>query len=292
MGANIVYHLLKKNIFLFFLIFGCSPYKNNFFSKHYFGFKTRYNTLFNAEHIFENALKNLEKKEILKDRLYDLEIFSDKEHKILKKAEEKVVKAIHKNKQYKNVQFFKAYFLLGKIRYFSGRFAPALEAFSEMIYQNVKGKMKNIAKIWIAKTKIKLHDEKNALRILKTLKLPKNAEMQKTLFLAYQNLGNQKNAMKHLKKYANLTKKNERAKIILSQMYHRQKNKQKAKEILEQMILKNTTAKYKILAFYKILKYLKNEKELEKTKKQLQNFSKKLDYLPYENNIKTILKNL
>ena len=245
----------------------------------------------------------MEKKEPVRDTVYPLEIISDSKNISLQQAEEKTVKALQKhsirikNKQH-NPQIFNAYLLLGKTRYFSGRFAPALEAFSEIIYQNAKGRIRTTAKIWIAKTKIKLYDAKWALKILpklSDLKRQQKIHIHQTLFMAHKSLGNWAAATKNLEASIRLErskKKQDRAKIILAQIYHKQKKTFAAQKILKNMIFGSCTAQYKIVAFYKILQYELKKQTLKELKNELVDLSKKLAYLPYEQNVKALLKDL
>ena len=84
------------------------------------------------------------------------------------RAEEKAVKAIQKhsmniNASEKNKQIDDAYFLLGKSRYYDQRFVPALETFKYMIKKYPKSKLFNDARIWEAKTLIRLGNEDEAI---------------------------------------------------------------------------------------------------------------------------------
>ena len=280
------------------MLCSCSVKKDTIFSRTYHRFTTKYNVLFNAEKIFEKGLQSLEQKEILKDTLYSLEHFVTSD-KLLKIAEKKSVKAIQKhsmlikNKQ-KNPQIYKAYKLLGKTRYHTKRFAPALEAFSVIIYQDAQGVIKNDAKIWIAKIKIKLHDEEFAIGLLSKMlaqndvKTYQKALIHKGLFTAYKQLDTLHKAVEHLKKYINFetdSNKIYRAKIMVSQIYQKQRNPYKAKRVLQQIITKNTPAKYKVLALYKFLKYAYKKPDLLFAKKELLICYKKLKFLPYQKHI-------
>ncbi|HBS12444.1 MAG TPA: hypothetical protein DEO36_07870, partial [Flavobacteriaceae bacterium] len=72
------------------------------------------------------------------------------------KAEEKAIKAIQKhsmdiNGRERNKQIDDAYLLLGKARYFSQRFVPALEAFNFILENHTKNGLKDQARVWQAK---------------------------------------------------------------------------------------------------------------------------------------------
>ena len=69
----------------------------------------------------------------------------------------------------KNPQIDEAYLLLGKSRYYSGRFIPALEAFNYILFKYPGSSNINSAKIWRAKTNLRLENEATALENLKAL---------------------------------------------------------------------------------------------------------------------------
>ncbi|NND88934.1 MAG: hypothetical protein HKM28_06790, partial [Flavobacteriaceae bacterium] len=87
------------------------------------------------------------------------------------RAEEKAVKAIQKHsiyidgKEY-NPQVDEAYMMLGKARYFDGRFIPALDAFNFILNKYPTSNNVNNAKVWKAKTNIRLKNEEVALENL------------------------------------------------------------------------------------------------------------------------------
>ena len=87
-------------------------------------------------------------------------------------AEEKATKAIQKHSMnfkglQKNSQIQKAYFLLGKARYFNLRFSPALEAFEYVlkIYDDKETFLN--AKLWREKSNIRLNNNQIAIKNLK-----------------------------------------------------------------------------------------------------------------------------
>ena len=90
------------------------------------------------------------------------------------RAEEKAVKAIQKHsmtflKKSKNRQIDDAYLLLGKARYYSQRFIPAIEAFNYVIENYPDASLINETKIWRAKANIRLDNERFAIESLKYL---------------------------------------------------------------------------------------------------------------------------
>ena len=90
------------------------------------------------------------------------------------RAEEKAVKAIQKHSMQidgkeRNPQMDEAYLLLGKSRYFDQRFVPALDAFNYILYRYPASDNINHAKVWRAKTNIRLENDRLAINNLKKL---------------------------------------------------------------------------------------------------------------------------
>ena len=76
-----------------------------------------------------------------------------------------------------NPQIDEAYILLGKARYFDGRFVQALDAFNFILKTYPTSNNINQAKVWRAKTQIRLNNEEIAIENL--LKMNKNKEINK-----------------------------------------------------------------------------------------------------------------
>ena len=90
------------------------------------------------------------------------------------RAEEKAAKAIQKhaifiNGKEHNPQIDEAYMLLGKARYYEGRFIPAIEAFNFILHRYPTSNNVNAAKIWREKTNIRLNNEDLAIKNIKEL---------------------------------------------------------------------------------------------------------------------------
>src|SRR5690606_19338397 len=62
-----------------------------------------------------------------------------------------------------------AYMLLGKARYYDGRFIPALDAFNFILDRYPTSNNINVAKVWKAKTNIRLKNEEFAIENLKKM---------------------------------------------------------------------------------------------------------------------------
>jgi len=148
-------------------------------------------------------------------------------------AEVKAVKAIQKHGmnikgKEKNPQIDEAYMLLGKARYFDNRFIPALESFNYILFKYPASSNINLAKIWRAKTNLRLQNEDIAIENLKKLieleDLSKydRAEATSTLAQAYITNKALDSAITQLQVASRLTRNNEqrgRLHFIEGQLY-------------------------------------------------------------------------
>ena len=142
---------------------------------------------------------------------------SDSSPQEFEKAEEKAVKAIQKHsmliaRQERNAQIDDAYLLLGKARYYSKRFVPALEAFNYILQNYPQANLINETKIWQAKTQIRLQNEEKAIENLKEIfeseKLEKNIieDTHTALAMAYMQTDSLNKVIYHLKRPLKLMK--------------------------------------------------------------------------------------
>ena len=189
---NKLFKLLVFNLLLA-IMYSCSVKKDTFLSRNFHATTTKYNVLFNGEQAYLKGLKEVESKQ--KDNFWkrlQIEPISFDDRKIVTPvlqpgsgfdeneeekeveltsfdiAEEKAVKAIQKhsmniNGYEKNRQIDDAYLLLGKSRYYTQRFIPAVESFNYIIANYPKASLINETKIWRAKTNIRLDNEKLAI---------------------------------------------------------------------------------------------------------------------------------
>ena len=162
----------------------CSRKKNTFLNRNVHAVTTEYNALYNGGLAYE-----LGKEEIslsYRDNFWEIlpvERIELEEKNVLpgqskdpnfNRAEEKAVKAIQKHaiyidgKEY-NPQIDEAYILLGKSRYYDSRFIPALDAFNFILDKYSTSNNINNAKVWKAKTNIRLHNEEYALENLQKM---------------------------------------------------------------------------------------------------------------------------
>ncbi|TDQ28563.1 type IX secretion system periplasmic lipoprotein PorW/SprE [Tenacibaculum caenipelagi] len=181
------------------IVYSCSVKKDAFVNRSYHAVTTKYNVLFNGEQAYLKGLKEIQDKHednfwkrlqiepiTFDESVIDTKVLTpgtgfdateEEENKNLtpfEKAEEKAVKAIQThsmniNGYEKNSQIDDAYLLLGKARYYTQRFIPALEAFNYVIANYPKANLNYETKIWRAKTNIRLDNEKRAIETLRLL---------------------------------------------------------------------------------------------------------------------------
>jgi len=240
---------------------------------------TKYNVLYNGNLAFEEGVQDLAKQYEdnfwnvlpieplqIKDDVFELEGKLKKEDSKtpFDIAEEKAVKAVQKHgmriegKEY-NKQIDDAYLLLGKSRYYSQRFVPALEAFEYVLKRYAKGGLKNDLKVWSAKTKVRLENEEQAIRLLKDLLLSKNLkdyikeEAYTALAMAYLALDSIPQTIKALNK-ATLTQENPtqytRNLFVLGQLYRKAENIDSSQIAFKQILnYRKSPYKYKVHAY-------------------------------------------
>jgi TolA-binding protein len=244
-------------------------------NRNWHSLNTKYNILYNGNLALDAGLKEIEEsykdnywKILPVERLSISEKFSsDRENQNpnFERAEEKAVKAVQthgmniKGKE-KNPQIDEAYILLGQSRYFSGRFIPALEAFNYILFKYPGSSNINLAKIWRAKTNLRLQNEVTALENLKDLikkdNLSKNdlVEAQATLAQAYIHTKKMDSALIHLKKACSITKNKSfrgRLYFIEGQLYNKMGKKDSANMAFQKVIKlnRNVPKAYRVNAF-------------------------------------------
>jgi tetratricopeptide (TPR) repeat protein len=170
----------------------CSRKKNTFLSRTKHSVTSEFNILYNGNIAFETGKEQLAASyrdnfwETLPVERIELEesnvLPGESKDENFNRAEEKAAKTIQKHaiylkgKEY-NPQIDEAYILLGKARYFDGRFVQALDAFNFILKTYPTCNNINQAKIWKAKTHIRLNNEEGAIENL--LKMNKNKQINK-----------------------------------------------------------------------------------------------------------------
>lgn len=226
-----------------FTITSCSRKKDKFLNRTWHSVNTKYNVLYNgtvaleAGKIVVNSAYKENYWEVLPvERLQitdDIDSNTKTNDPSIELAEVKAVKAIQKRGmnikgKEKNPQIDEAYILLGQARYFDNRFIPALEAFNYILFKYPASSNINLAKIWRAKTNLRLQNEETAIKNLKQLialePLSKKdrVEATSTLAQAYITTKSLDSAITQLQLASQLTKNNEqrgRLHFIKGQLY-------------------------------------------------------------------------
>ena len=270
-------------ITLFFLavlfLAACSRKKNTFLNRNVHAVTTEYNTLYNGEMAFTDAKEQLAYGfrdnfwEILPVERIEIKEAETKAPGAAKgegaggfnRAEEKAAKAIQKHSMYidgkeYNPQIDEAYMLLGKARYYDGRFIPALDAFNFILDRYPTSNNINVAKVWKAKTNIRLKNEEFAIENLQ--KMFEQAELEEEeiadgaamMAQAFINLDSLQPALEYIKMATENVKDKElkgRYTFLKGQIYNRLGEKDSANIAFDEVIDMNrkTSRAYLINAY-------------------------------------------
>ncbi len=277
------------NLFLLLTAVGfwsCSTKKNAFLNRNLHSLATKYNILYNGNVAFDQAKKTLD--DSYNDNFWELlpiEPLKIEEEKLtvpnspIKKkkessegestaqgfdrAEEKAIKAIQKHSmdiagKERNRQIDDAYLLLGKSRYYSQRFVPALEAFNFILETYTDADLKDETRVWQAKTLVRLQNEKLALEtlqiLLKNQQLPlKVIENAHTaMAMAYQSIDSTNLVIRHLDSAVLFSVNNKlkaRNQFILGQLYRREQKIDSSNMVFEALANnKKAPLRYKVHA--------------------------------------------
>lgn len=305
------------------IFFSCSTQKNKFLNKRYHATTSKYNILFNGSVYFEKGIQSIQEKyednywELLplepivfeekKTTSKDLRLgagFKDdsdeeKPKSPFEKAEEKTVKTIQKHGmkirgKERNNQIDDAYFLLGKSRYYSQRFIPAIEAFNYVIANYPDASLINETKIWRAKANLRIDNEEFAIESLKLLLktdgidvIPDNIQEQAYtgLAMAYIQLDSISQAIASLKKATktfNNKDQSARNLFVLGQLYSFKNQKDSAQQVFRKLIeFKKAPYKYRVHAHIEVAKNNPKDSSSVTLINQLQKMIKNRDNRPY-----------
>ncbi len=258
--------IYKFTLFLlaFCLLAACSRKKNTFLNRNIHAVSTEYNVLYNGDMAFVDAKNQLAAGyrdnfwEILPIERIEVSEADEKAPGANKsgdfnRAEEKAAKAIQKHSMYidgneHNPQIDEAYMLLGKARYYDGRFIPALDAFNFILDRYPTSNSINKAKVWKAKTNIRLKNEEFAIDILKNmfkqeeLDEEDRADGAAMLAQAYVNLDSLPQALEYMKMASDYIKDKElkgRYTFIKGQIYNLLNEKDSANLAFDKVIKMN-----------------------------------------------------
>ncbi len=292
------------------LLLGCSTRKNAYLNRNFHSFTAKYNVLYNGQLAFNEGIKQLndnysdnywevlpiEPLKIDELALPGISVPTDNSSDAFTKAEEKAVKAIQKhsmnfyNKE-RNPQIDDAYLLLGKSRYYSQRFVPALEAFNYVIKNYPNANLIEETKIWHAKTNLRLQNEEIAILSLKTmlknnkLSAKDKFEAHTALAMSYMETDSTQQVINHLNKSIRIDEKSEqsvRNTLILGQLYKQEKKIDSSNYVLNKIISnKKAPFKYQINASIEQAKNFENTENASKMVQTLQDLIKNRDNRAY-----------
>ncbi len=214
-------------LLLALLGFACSRKKDKFVNRAWHDVTTKNNTLYNGRVAFDTGGEELIQS--YKDNFWellpiermivseDVRLPNEVLNQNFDKAEEKAVKAIQKHSMLidgreRNPKIDEAFLLLGKSRYFEQRFIPALEAFNYILYKYPTSNTINHAKVWRAKTNLRLDNNEKAIEDLtrmieqEYMKPQDYADAVSMMAQAYINLKQTDSAVTYINKAAIHTK--------------------------------------------------------------------------------------
>ncbi len=324
--------------FLCVLLFivSCSTKKDAFLNRKYNALTTQYNILYNGGIAFEEGLSEINLNyeddffellpieplsfDNIKFRIpilstgakepgigFDVKTTANTEPEVqltpFDIAEQKAVKAIQKHSmnfagKERNKKIDDAYLLLGKSRYYTERFIPAIDAYNYIIANYPDASLINETKIWRAKAHIRIENEELAIETLQILlrkpDLPDfiREDANTALAMAFSKADTTELVRKYLWK-ATETSKNKtqtaRNLFVLGQLYGLDKIKDTASIVFKKLInFKQAPYKYKIHAAIELAKNSVSDSSslaiLERYKKLIKNRDNRpyLDKLYYQ----------
>lgn len=288
----------------------CSTKKDAFLNRSYHSVSTKYNVLYNGDEALRVGLEQLnanyednfwvrlpiEPLKIDELALPGMSADTDNSPQEFEKAEEKAVKAVQKHsmliaREERNKKIHDAYLLLGKSRYYSKRFVPALEAFNYVILNYPKANLINETIIWQAKTQVRLQNEEQAIRSLnnllksKSLKSDIKEDAHTVIAMAYINLDSLQLVINHLNKAVSSDNNKEqtaRNLFILGQLYSEKGLKDSSNIAFQKVIdFKKAPYKYKIHAQLEKAKNLTNKLDAITMLAVLKKLTKDRDNRPF-----------
>jgi tetratricopeptide (TPR) repeat protein len=317
-------------LMLFLALSSCSVKKDTVINRNYHALTSYFNILFHGEEAFEEGLQGI--RDSYKDDWFHQLIIepiefddrkiaiptfksngpgsgfggNNKKEKIkvltpFDKAEEKAVKAIQKhgmkvNGLERNRQIDDAYLLLGKARYYSQRFVPAIEAFNYVIANYPNASLIAETKIWRAKANIRLNNEEFAIESMNLLLVVKDRleanfsnsikeQANTSLAMAYMQLDSLQKVKKHLK-LATRTKENRsqaaRNLFVLGQIYAKESKKDSAAIVFNRLSqFKKAPYKYKIHAIIELAKNSPSDAVSSAVLERLRKLIKNRENRPY-----------
>jgi len=308
------------------IVISCSTKKDTVINRNFNALTTKYNVLFNGKESFKKGIEEVNSKH--KDNYWkqlaiepikfdedkvavptfspgagfdDSEDEEKKELSPFNKAEEKAVKAIQKygmniDGLERNRQIDDAYLLLGKSRYYSQRFIPAIDAFNYVIANYPKANLIAETKIWRAKANIRIDNEERAIETMKLLlvvrdtleaNLPDEIKEQghTAMAMAYVKMDSINKVKEHLLKATRTLKNREQSArnlFILGQIYSQENKKDSAVLVFDKLAkFKKAPYKYKIHANIELAKNFSKDSSSTALIERMQKLIKNRDNRPY-----------
>ncbi|MGB0880280.1 MAG: tetratricopeptide repeat protein [Polaribacter sp.] len=313
---------------IFTIAVSCSTKKDTVISRNYHTLTTKYNVLFNGKELFNKGVEEIAKsykdnywkqlpiepldfnEEKIAPPKFDSNPFGgfdsstkekDKTLTPFDKAEEKAVKAVQKHSMNingieRNSQIDDAYLLLGKSRYYSQRFVPAIEAFNYIIANYPSANLINETIIWRAKANIRIDNEERAIRSLKFLVKGKNGlermlpeeikeQAHAALAMAYVKSDSIHRVKEHLIKATRTLNNREQAArnlFILGQVYSSENKKDSASMVFRKLVaFKKAPYRYQIHANIELAKNFSKDSSSTALIERMQKLIKDRDNRPY-----------
>ena len=264
----------------------CSRKKNTFLSRNHHAITAEFNALYNGNLAFDTGKEEVTRDyrddfwETLPIERIELEdgrnLPGEQKNPNFNRAEEKATKAIQKHSVYVdgkeyNPQIDEAYILLGKARYYDTRFVQALDAFNFILNRYPTCNSINHAKVWKAKTNIRLNNEEIAIENLKEMFKLKEvsdedfADASAIIAQAFINLDSLETALPYIKQASAIVKDNElkgRYLYITGQLYNKLGLKDSANLAFDEVIALNR----KSPRVYMINAYIEKARNFDFTK--------------------------
>ena len=252
-------HKLIISLILIGLLWGCTTKSDTYYNRQFRMIPTMYNVLYNGNLALEKGKKELAEKhtenyfEILevepevRSQIYNLKGEGNPD---FDRAEEKAIKAIQRHSmvfdgKQKNRKIDDAYMLLGKARYYNGRYIPAMEAFNHLLTNYGETNQRYNAAVWLEKAHIQLGRELLAVTALEKIlqeehpKRRDRAELHAVLAQAFINLEQYPKAIEALQQASVETRKRPkrgRYYYIIGQLFERLEQRDSAKAYYQKTI--------------------------------------------------------
>lgn len=262
-------------LLLTLIVFSCSRKKDKWVNRTWHDVTTKNNTLYNGKVAFEKGKEDIV--QTYKDNFWellpverlivseDVRLPNEVLNQNFDKAEEKAAKSIQKHSMLiedreRNPKIDESFLLLGKARYNEQRFIPALEAFNYILYKYPTSNTINHAKVWRAKTNLRLDNNEKAIEDLTKMieeeyMTPQDySDAVAMIAQAYINLKQKENAIVFINKAAVHSKNNEekgRYLYIKGQLFNELGHKDSANYAFDEVIDLNrkTPRRYMLNAY-------------------------------------------